>query len=45
MSVILLYNSPIKSSNVVQCGEFFIAKRKPLLDLDVNLSLQFIDKI
>lgn len=45
MSVILLYNSPIKSSNVVQRGEFFIAQRKPLLDLDVNLSLQFIDKI
>lgn len=28
MSVILLYNSPIKSSNIVQCGEFFIAKKK-----------------
>lgn len=28
MSVILLYNSPIKSSNVVQRGEFFIAKKK-----------------
>ena len=28
MSVILLYNSPIKSSNVVQRGEFFIAKKR-----------------
>ena len=29
MSVILLYNSDIKSSNVVQSAEFFIAKQMP----------------
>ena len=46
MSVILLYNSPIKSSNVVQRGEFFIAKKKlglvPTFSLEETKFLKWV---